>query len=141
MNGYRVCGSEILFFGRRPSQVAIALGAQAIQTTAKTDVHAFVQMLAKIGYSFAVATIGPYPLSEVPVLPLILGSANDGGTWVGSAKYTLAVEQQSALHALGLVSAMRMVDGNAEEITIARIKLFSMARATGYEVVVRRRFA
>src|SRR5205823_3685800 len=84
---------------------------------------------------------GPYPLSEAPVLPLILGSADDGGTWVGSADYALPVEAQSPQHALCLMSANGTVDENTEEILIARIKLFASAGATGYAVVVRRRIS
>jgi hypothetical protein len=139
VNGVTICGSEILVFGTAPDKVASELGTKTIQTTANMDVIAFVRMLAKIGYSFAVAAQGPYPLNEVPVLPLILGSALDGSTWVGSAEYSLAVEAQSPQHGLCLISAIVTVDGNTEEILIARVKLFASAGATGYEVVVRRR--
>jgi hypothetical protein len=75
----------------------------------------------------------------VPVLPLILGSVLDGSTWVGSADYNLTVEAQSPQHGLGLISAMVTVDGIAEEILIAHVKLFASAGATGYQIVVRRR--
>jgi hypothetical protein len=128
-------------FGKSPDKVASNLGTKTIQNTVNIDVAAFVRMLAKIGYSFAVAVQGPYPLSEVPVLPLILGTVLDGSAWVGSNDYNLTVEAQSPQHALGLVSAMVTVDGNAEEILIARVKLFASANATGYQVVVRRRRA
>jgi hypothetical protein len=58
---------------------------------------------------------------------------------VGSAEFDLTVEAQSPQHGLGLISAMATVDGNAEEILIAQVKLFASAGATGYQVVVRRR--
>jgi hypothetical protein len=126
-------------FGRPPDEVASDLGANTIQTTVNMDVAAFVRLLATIGYSFAVAAQGPYPLNEVPILPLILGSVLDGSTWVGSADYNLAVEAKSPQHGLALISAMATIDGNAEEILIAQVKLFASAGATGYQVVVRRR--
>lgn len=138
-NGISICGSETFVFGKPPDKVASDLGVKAIQTTVNMDVPAFVRMLAKIGYSFAVAAQGPYPLKEVPVLPLILGSVLDASTWVGSAESNLTVEAQSPQYGLGLVSAVATVDGNVEEILIARVKLFASASATGYEVVVRRR--
>lgn len=93
----------------------------------------------RIGYSFAVANQGPYPLNQVPVLPLILGTADDGSTWVGSTEYHLAVEEESPQHGIGLILATVTVDGSTEEILIARVKLFASAGATGYEAVVRRR--
>jgi hypothetical protein len=139
VNGIVPCGSELLAFGKPPDKVAADLNTTAIQTSAKIDLAAFIRMLAKIGYSFAVAAQGPYPLDEVPVLPLILGSAFDGSTWVGSAKYRLEIEAQSPQHALGLVSAKITVDSNVEEIFIAHVKLFASAGATGYQAVVRRR--
>ena len=103
------------------------------------DATSFVRMLAKIGYSYAVAARGPYPRSQVPVLPLILGSADDGSTWVGSADYRLSVEAKGATHGMDLRSLQVTVDKTAESVLIARIKLFADAGATGYEVVARRR--
>ena len=100
---------------------------------------AFVRMLAKIGYGCAVAHLGSFPRHEAPVLPLILGTADDGGNWVGSADFHLSVEEATPTHALSLVSLTAVVDGIDEEITLARVKLFSSAGATGYEIVVRRK--
>jgi hypothetical protein len=137
--GVTVVGVEILYFGKRPDDVATTLGADTIEATVNVDVAAFVRMLAKIGYAFAVAARGPYPLNEVPILPLILGSADDGGTWVGSADYRLVVEAKLPQHGLALLPATAVVDGSTEEILVAHVKLFASAGATGYEVVVRRR--
>jgi hypothetical protein len=139
VSGINVCGLETLVFGRPPDKLAVDLGTNTIQTSVNIDVPSFVRMIAKIGYSFAVAAQGPFPLNEVPILPLIIGSVFDGDTWVGSAEYNLMVEAQSPQHALGLISTMMTVDGNTEEILIAQVKLFASASATGYQVVVRRR--
>jgi hypothetical protein len=139
VNGINVCGIETLVFGKAPDQVVSDLGTKTIQTTVNIDVASFVRMISKIGYSFAVAAQGPFPLNEVPVLPLILGSALDGSAWVGSSEYNLNVEARLPQYGLGLVSVKATVDRNIEEILIARVKLFVNAGATGYEVVVRRR--
>ena len=137
--GVTLIGMDTLYFGKRPDTVAESLGAETIRSAVSIDVNAFVRMLAKIAYSFAVAAFGPYPLIEVPVLPLILGTENDGGTWVGSAAYTLALEARPGCqYAVGFVESLTSVDGHKEKILVARLKLFANAGATGYEVAVRR---
>jgi hypothetical protein len=130
---------EVMGFGKSLVEIASEHGADAISTTAVSDVSAFVRLLAKIGYSYAVKVMGPCPRSEVPVLPLILGSADDGSTWVGSAKYRLAVEDRRPTHALAMMEPTPLaVDGVTESIVVVRVKLFANSGATGYEVVVRR---
>jgi len=138
VKGVEIIGPETISFGKKPEEVASTFGTDTLRTTVNVDATAFVRMLAKIGYSYAVATQGPYPRSEVPVLPLILGSADDGGTWVGSAEYRLSVEDKRPTHGLGLISLTATVDEIAESVLVARVKLFADAGATGYEVVVRR---
>ncbi len=86
VKGINIIGVETIGFGKSPKEVASALRVKALQTTAEIDAFAFVRMLAKIGYSFAVANIGPYPLNEVPLLPLIRGTADDGGTLGGFSR-------------------------------------------------------
>jgi hypothetical protein len=139
MTGVNVVGYETIGFGtKKPQDVASTLGTTAIRTSRNWEITEFVRMLAKIGYGYAVAEGGPIPLDEVLVLPLILGTADDGGTWVGSAEYRLSVEDKRPNHALGAVQLSAIVDGVTEHVTVARVKLFSNAGATGYEVLVRR---
>lgn len=71
---------ETLYFGQRPEDVAAALKTETVESKVNIDVVAFARMLAKIGYSYAVAEIGAYSREEVPVLPLILGVADDAST-------------------------------------------------------------
>jgi hypothetical protein len=97
-------------------------------------------MLAKIGYSYAVACIGLYPRDEVPVLPLILGQSDDDSAWVGSAQYTVSVEAKQPQHALELIEHTGNEGDRAAKVFVARVKLFASSGATGYEVVVRRRY-
>jgi hypothetical protein len=138
VKGVEIIGLETIGFGKRPEEVASAVGTDTLRTTVNLDATAFVRMLAKIGYSYAVAAQGSYPRSEVPVLPLILGSADDGSTWIGSAQYRFSVEAERPTHGLGLISLAATVDETAESVLVARVKLFANAGATGYEVVVRR---
>jgi hypothetical protein len=138
VNGAIIVGLETIGFGKPPEDVAANLGAKELTDRVTVDVPAFVRMLAKIGYSYAVASHGPYPLSEVPVLPLILGNVDDGSTWVGSSEYLLDVEAERPAHALGLVASSTVINNTAEQILVARVKLFASSGATGYEVVVRR---
>jgi hypothetical protein len=139
VRGTNIIGFETIAFGKRPDEVISAVGTDALRATVSIDASAFVRMLAKIGYCCAIAAIGTFPRSEIPVLPLILGTADDASTWVGSSEYSLAGEAQRPQHVLGLISVNMLVEDTPEEIFIARIKLFADTGATGYEVVVRRR--
>jgi len=138
VRGVTLIGVEIIVFGQHPKKLAETLGTDTLQTTSSVDATALARMIAKIGYGFAVANEGLFPRSECPVLPFILGSADDGGTWVGSAEYRLPIEDQRPNHALALVAVPMTVDDVRENILVARVKLFASAGAKGYEVVVRR---
>lgn len=103
--------------------------------TADMDVPAFARMLAKIGYGFAVAHHGLFPLDEVPVLPFILGITDDGDNWVGSAQYRLDIEDARPTHAIAV--GVETGTSHGIPLTIARVKLFAPSGATGYEIIVR----
>ena len=137
--GVKVVGTQMIGFGKSPEELAKSLNTKTLQSTANVDVTAFVRMLAKIGYSFAVASVGPFPLAEVPVLPLITGQSDDGSTWVGSAEYHIDVEDKGAQFALQLIEVSGTTNGTPENVLVARVKLFASSGATGYEVVVRRK--
>lgn len=55
VRGVRVNGVENIYFGGNPQELARAYRAKSIRSTVNVDVPAFVRMLAKIGYCFAVA--------------------------------------------------------------------------------------
>lgn len=141
VTGVNLVGIETIHFGKPLEDVAAALNTRTIQTTVNFDITAFARLLAKIGYGFAVAQLGPYSLSEVPVLPMILGTVDDGSTWVGSADYELPVEEKKPTHAVGFVELNRRIGNETEAVLISRVKLFANTGATGYDVVVRRRRA
>lgn len=135
--GVSICGSETISFGKNPQDLARGEGLSGMQSKVNWDITAFARLLAKIGYGFVVANSGPIPLHEVPVLPLILGTADDASFWLGSANYRLDVEDSRPLHAMGGRFAVDPSDAT-KILTIARVKLFASSGATGYEVVVRR---
>jgi|HubBroStandDraft_6_1064221.scaffolds.fasta_scaffold223916_4 hypothetical protein len=138
VQGVIVKGNQTIAFGKPPKETAAALGTKALQITSNIDVPAFARMLAKIGYCTAVAGRGLYALSEVPVLPYILGTADDGSTWIGSADFRLPVEDNNPTHALGSIILSGMVGKSEETVLVAQVKLFANSGARGYEVVVRR---
>ncbi|HEX8279723.1 MAG TPA: HNH endonuclease [Segetibacter sp.] len=133
--GVTILGNETILFGKSPQETAEKFGIKTLRQRVNFDLTAFVRMIAKIGYSFAVSQIGVFPFNESPVISLILGKSDDGSTWVGSADYRLPLEDKKPQHALG----MDLYRSSDEELLVARVKLFADVGATGYEIVVRKR--
>jgi hypothetical protein len=138
VTGIKVCGIETISFGKTPTQIAAALGCTTLRFTENIEPTAFARMLAKIGYAFSVGVLGRCPPGEVPALPLILGTANDAGTWVGSTIGSDSGAGKGAQHLMGLVQHSAVVNGIAETILVAQVTLFATAGASGYDIVVRR---
>lgn len=135
VKGVVIQGFENLVFGQQPEKVAEKLNTKTIRGTTNIEVDEYVKMLAKIGYGYAVSQLGTYDLSEVPVLPMIMGTADPSTQYVGSALFTLNIEAKGPQHALGLHTLVL----KGEEITVALIKLYANTGVTGYGVVVRKR--
>lgn len=133
--GLKVEGVETLRFGSDPAATLQRLGSNEMISSVNWDLTAFARMLAKIGYSAAVASCGPLERSRVPLLPFILGTADDASHWLGSAEFTLEVERNKPPHAVGL-SLVQDIRDAKHHLLVARIKLFVPSGATGYEVVV-----
>jgi len=130
-----VDGFETLRFGVDPVGTLLRLQAHELTMTVKWEVTAFARMLAKIAYCAAVASLGPLERSRVPILPMILGTADASSHWLGSADFNLEVEKEMPQHAIGfsIVSDDRNPD---HKLLVAKIKLFCRSGATGYEIVV-----
>lgn len=133
--GVTIAGIETIRFGKDIFEFAQETGAKAIRESFDLDATSFARLLAKIGYSYAVAELGLLPRDEVPVLPLILGTSDDASVWLGSAPFRLAIEAKRPTHAMGLVWCPDPRDDRMK-LLIARIKLFASSGATGYEVVI-----
>jgi hypothetical protein len=89
----------------------------------------FGRLLAKIGYCFAVAKFGVGSLSDVFVLPSILGEKDDCGMWVGCPlqdKFT----GSKGFHIVEIEKA--------NDLIACRIKLFAAYNMPEYFVVVGR---
>ncbi len=135
--GVLIQGVETLYFGVNPEEFARVQGASGLRQTDNLDVTSFARMIAKIGYCYICATLGIPPRAEVPVLPFILGTRDDGGQWVGSVDFVTQAERDGANFVLAH-TAYRS-DAEPHIVTlVARVKLFAKAGATGYEVVVHR---
>jgi hypothetical protein len=134
-SGVEVLGCETISFGKRPEEAAASLATSTIRMTVNWDLTSFARLLAKVAYGFAVASVGPMPREEVPVLPLILGAADDASRWLGSATFSLDIESKRPTHAIGVHVAGDPAE-NGRKLLVVRIKLFADSGATGYEVIV-----
>lgn len=135
--GLSVTGHQTLYFGKDPSEVTKALGVKTIRSTANWDLLSFARMLAKIGYSYAVSQFGLPPREEVPVLPFILGKADDASYWLGSEDFKLEIEDKNPIHVMGLRLAPDPSNGE-RQMLVALVKLFAPSGARGYGIVVHR---
>lgn len=134
-NTLTVLGIETIQFGQNPYTLAKKLNVTAIRSTTDLDIWAFAQLLAKIGYCFAVSKLGLLPREKVPILPLILGKENNASMWLGSSNFQLSVEAQKPTHAMSLVLVDTPNNSNNKTL-IARIKLFAPSGATGYDIYI-----
>lgn len=132
--GVLIKGQETIHFGAAVDEVVKKHGARGIEFTSDIEATEFAQMLAKIAYSHVVAELGLFPRDETPLLRLIAGQADDGGSWIGSHTYTLNIEKQRPQHALAITSC---ANSQGAQGLLAHIKLFASAGATGYEVAAR----
>jgi hypothetical protein len=124
----KVRGWQNLFPGN--SSFDLASLTKTSQTTFEfkvdLDVWAFSRMLAKIGYCCAVAHFGLAKMSDIYVLPSIIGTKLDVQTWVGSN-----VDFKTRPHSLHVVEVF--LDG---DIIIARVALFAAFGGQPYTVIV-----
>ncbi len=133
--GIELIGNEDIIFGKHAQDTVRDLGGTGIKVTYRCDFSAYVRLLAKAALGFAIATVGSIPLNEVPILPLILGKADDGSMWIGSAQFRLTVEDTNPTHAVGF-NIVPNPEDPSKYLLIARLKMFANSGATGYEIVV-----
>lgn len=131
---------QVITFGKSATESATKRGAKAIKFNFKVPHEAFGRMLAKIGYSCAVAQYGLDAFTEVFVLPAIRGESSDVGQWVGCYN---AMEEKAAdpdsLHRINVsIVEFSEDDGSRSRAALARIQLFCNSPSPGYVVVVGR---
>ncbi len=129
--GINVIGIDTLCFENNPQDVGKRLGASEIKVSARRDKPTdFARMLAKIGYSFTVATVGREKIKENYVVPMILGQDEHFGTWVGTIESGNIFP--SLLHRLKITL---QGEGN---LIVTEVQLFAQAPGPTYGVVVGR---
>ena len=134
VSGVNVVGVQAIRFGKDIPALVRDRNFSGIEFAPRINANAFVQMLAKIAYGYCVATHGLFSREQTPLLRLIRGEADDGSSWVGSNDYKLQIEERNPRHALG---GYYLPDAEQSERVVIRVKLFSNAGATGYEVATR----
>jgi hypothetical protein len=133
-SGIDVIGVATISFGPTPEMVAKQLGAQGLVLQPDRDRPAsFARMLAKIGYGMA------YALGEIdrlsgpsPVIPSILGHADDIGQWVG----TLPGPIQKYMH--GPLHRIEIHEDKMQQLLVAEVQLFCNSETPSYVVVLGR---
>jgi len=133
--GVEVVGYETIGFGRDLSEFQKTLGAERVSVTCDWDITSYVRLIAKVAYGFAVGHNGLMPRGEIPILPLILGQADDAGVWLGSMEFTLAIESEGPVHAIA-TSWADDPGRPGRRMFVARVKMFADAGTTGMGVVV-----
>jgi hypothetical protein len=135
VTGVDVQGYETIHFGKDTAAVARDLKTDTIRATVNWDVTSFARLLAKASYGFAVGSLGILPRDEVPILPLILGKADDASVWLGTVAFSLAIEQKCPTHS-GRFDWLEDPERPGRPLLFAKLKLFANSGATGYGVVV-----
>lgn len=122
------------------AQKLARFGAKSFAVTGKANMGCFMQMIAKIGHSFAVAELGLEKFQ--PLLPsVILGTPDEtmrhliGGS-VDPVPPTSALHEVSLLKKTVVTKTARL--DRVEEFWVARIRLFAKLGAPVYFAVVGR---
>jgi hypothetical protein len=133
--GIEIVGYETIAFGTSPYEAISTTGGSGIRQKIEWNVQSYTRLLAKIALGFAVSVLGPLPLEEVPILPIIFGNLEDVGHWMGTTNFRLEIEDRAPTHALGLHVATSSTDPRAGAVFV-RLKMFANSGASGNEIVV-----
>lgn len=129
-----VAGIDTLYIGDAIKSVQ-RHRATGVEIQTKLDIWSFIQMLAKIAYSYYVAEKGVFPLVESPVLPIAINEHRCAKEWIGCLEYyPLNKPGSKALHLLDITE---IVGDDGFIYSVVRIKLFSVTSGPTYSVVVR----
>jgi len=84
-SGISVKGIRVYNVGQiTPEELVREHGASGLQLTISNKAVSFGRMIAKIAYTYTVASCGLDALEVVYVLPALVGDVDDIGMWVGS---------------------------------------------------------
>lgn len=128
--GIRVRGIVTINYGAKPDDTLQKFGATQIRHTANCQAPEFARMIAKIGYSMAVAEGQLDFISGEPyVLPSILGQRDDIGRWVG----TITQPFQAHVDQLHRIFIHKDLE---QGLLIAEVQLFSDSPTPSYGIVL-----
>lgn len=106
-----------------------------IQIKTRVHIWAFIQVLAKIAYSYHIAIKGVFPREECPVLPIVLGNSRTAKPWIGCLEdQPLSKPGSTALH---LMDLNELTNNSGAACTVVRIKLLSTSSGPTYSVITR----
>jgi hypothetical protein len=129
-NRIKIIGIDSICFGLKPEEVIKKYGAdKLILKNRPYKPVEFAQTIAKIGYSYAVATGEIKKIKGEPLLlSALLGKSNDIGKWVGtSQKHEV---YQNLLHRLA------SFEDKEKNLLIIEVQLFANSHTPIYEVII-----
>lgn len=131
--GVDLIGASTVYFGRQPlSDFVEKYRGSKLTGTLKYEPVAFARMVAKIALGYCAGIFGVESIRESYLIPAILGTADDIGTWVGSTDgYPLNLKPEPD----GRVTHVVGTDVWQGDI-VAYVRLFSWAVPDEYIVIV-----
>jgi hypothetical protein len=126
--GIRVEGVYVGSIKRTPEDVVADLGVDRVVLECKYPVIEFAQLIAKIGYGYAVGELGLQQIKNPLVLPAIRGLTQDVGHWVGCIPGPPKEFKPDTLHAAAVVTNNGVV--------MAMVSLFALQPAPLYSVLL-----
>lgn len=126
--GIRVEGVYVGHIKRTPEEVVADLGVDRVALECEFPIIEFAQLIAKIGYGYAVGELGLQEIRNPLVLPAIRGLTLDVGHWVGCVPGSPKEFKPDSLHAAAVFSERGMV--------MAVVSLFTLQPAPLYSVLL-----
>ena len=129
-NRIALVGVNSIRFGLKPEEVLKKYGAdKLILKDRPVKPVIFAQTIAKIGYSFAVATGEIKKIKGQPLLlSALLGKSNDIGKWVGTS-------QKNEVY-LNLLHRLAPFEDKEKGLLIIEVQLFANSHTPIYEVII-----
>lgn len=128
--GITLTGVATILFGPQPEEVAKRLGVTEIMHNQNYYPAAFARVIAKIGYSYAVAEGKLERIRGQPLLlDSLLGRTDDIGRWVGTLHFPLQSYP-------GMLHRLSIHEDHEKGLLIVEVQLFADSCTPSYAVVV-----